>query len=42
LVLTNEWKLHAERMIPVCTGKLLIDSTDFGEQLVSMGLAQRK
>ncbi|KAL7071010.1 hypothetical protein ACQ4LE_009998 [Meloidogyne hapla] len=41
-LLTNDWKLHTERTIPVCTGKLLIDSTDFGEQLVSMGLAQRK
>ncbi|KAF7640003.1 Tudor domain-containing protein [Meloidogyne graminicola] len=42
LILTSEWKLHNEKRIPVCTGKLFIDSTDFAEQLVAMGLAQRK
>jgi hypothetical protein len=41
-VLTSDWNFHTEKHIPVCTGKIMIDSIDFGEQLVSMGLAQRK
>jgi endonuclease YncB( thermonuclease family) len=38
---TDEWQIHEGRKIPKCSGKLLIDGTDFGEQLISMGLAQK-